>query len=336
METIRACLPSSLQRIVAALTPELKEVLQEIRVREQRPLEIVWGRGGYGFLTPGGALCRDSGQAYRPTRSDCQAILELLTQHSLYTFEEELRRGFITIAGGHRVGLSGRTVVEQGRVKYVKEIGGFNFRLAREWRQAGARVLPLLYERSTDIPARTLIISPPQQGKTTLLRDLARRLSEGGETDGVRRRAVKVGVVDERSEIAACVKGVPRFDLGPRTDVLDGCPKAEGMMMMIRSMSPDVLIVDEIGRIEDAQAIHEALHAGIGVIATAHGRNTDDARRRPILRELLADGVFDRFVVLEAGDAGPEPVVYDGEGRRLSPAALAQSRQVLAWKEGLL
>ncbi len=118
----------------------------------------------------------------------------------------------------------------------------------------------------------TLIISPPQQGKTTLIRDLARLISRGEwGANNVSTSGKKVGVVDERSELAACVKGVPRFDLGPRTDVMDGCPKAEGMMMMIRSLSPDVLIVDEIGRPEDADAIHEAVHTGIRVVATAHG-----------------------------------------------------------------
>lgn len=313
MNEVMAYLPSALQRILSTLATTVQAELQEIRIREMRPLEIVWG-GGYGFVAPNGAVRTDPGQAYRPTREDCAGILELLTQHSLYTFEEELRRGFITIAGGHRVGLSGRTVVEQGKVKYLKEISGFNFRLAREWKQAGAAVLPHLYEPGTRRVARTLVVSPPQQGKTTLIRDLARRLSGG--TEGI--QPVKVGIVDERSEVAACVRGVPRFDLGPRTDVLDGCPKAEGMMMLIRSMSPDVLIVDEIGRAEDAAAIHEALHAGISVIATAHGRDLEDIRRRPILRELVHDGVFDRYVVLERRTgAGPSSAVYNADGKRL-------------------
>ncbi|MCZ8512814.1 stage III sporulation protein AA [Paenibacillus filicis] len=309
-------MPSSLQRILATLANTAEAELQEIRIREMRPLEIVRG-SEYRFVTSDGELTAEPEQAYRPTRQDCAGVLELLTQHSLYTFEEELRRGYITIAGGHRVGLSGRTVVEQGRVKYLKEISGFNFRLAREWKSSGARVLPYLIDAGVGRVARTLVVSPPQQGKTTLVRDIARRLSLGTE-EGM--PALKVGIVDERSEIAACVKGVPRFDVGPRTDVLDACPKAEGMMMMIRSMSPDVLVVDEIGRVEDAAAIHEALHAGISVIATAHGRDVDDIRSRPILRELIGDGVFDRFVVLSRGKsrgAGPDAAVYDTLGQRL-------------------
>ncbi|MEC0249042.1 stage III sporulation protein AA, partial [Paenibacillus chitinolyticus] len=134
-----------------------------------------------------------------------------------------------------------------------------------------------------------------------------------------RRAGWKVGIVDERSEIAASERGVPRFDLGPRTDVLDACPKAEGMMMMIRSMSPEVLIVDEIGRHEDAEAIREALHAGIRIIATAHGRDLGDVKRRPALRELLESGVFGRYVILGRSAAGGRLVqVLDGDGRQLA------------------
>ncbi|AFC29777.1 Stage III sporulation protein AA [Paenibacillus mucilaginosus 3016] len=322
---IQSVLPyfsAPLQRILAALPAHMLGDLQEIRIRENRPLELIRA-GGSRFVTAEGRTAQDSEAAYRPTREDCRTLLELLTQHSLYTFEEELKRGFITIAGGHRVGLAGRTVVEQGRVKYVKDVASFNIRIAREWKGAAAGVAPHLLEPGTRRLCRTLVISPPQLGKTTLVRDLARLLSSGSAEAGIGGRSFKVGIVDERSEIAACVRGVPRFDVGPRTDVLDGCPKAEGMMMMIRSMSPEVLIADEIGRSEDAAAIHEALHAGIGLIATAHGRDVDDVRRRPILKELLAGGVFDRFVVLSraagegSGAGAPRTAVYDAQGRRL-------------------
>lgn len=321
---IRSILPffsAPMQQILATLPTNVQSELQEIRIREQRPLEVIWG-SGHSFVTEKGELCPDPKRCYRPSRQDCAILLELLTRHSIYTFEEELKRGFITVAGGHRVGLAGRTVVEQGKVKYVKEISSFNVRLAREWKNAGLRILPYLIEKQRVLS--TLIISPPQQGKTTLIRDLARLLGggmeQGSRDTGSTAPSYKVGIVDERSEIAACDKGVPLFDVGPRTDVLDGCPKAEGMMMMIRSMSPEVLIADEIGREEDAAAIHEVLHAGIGIIATAHGRDVADVKRRPILKELLADDIFDRFVVLtrkRGSNYRPESAVFDKHGKRL-------------------
>ncbi len=323
MQTLLPYFSATMRDTLSALAAKLPHRLQEIRVREGRPLEVLWGTG-HSFVTGAGSLTSQPSEAYRPTRQDCAVLLELLTQHSLYTFEEELKRGFITVQGGHRVGLTGRAIVEQGKVKYIKDVSGFNVRIACEWKGTGQAVLPYLIDTRLGHVCRTLIISPPQRGKTTLLRDLARLLGGGStSSESSLARSYKVGIVDERSEIAACVRGVPTFDVGPRTDVLDGCPKAEGMMMLIRSMSPEVLMADEIGRAEDAAALHEAVHAGISVIATAHGTDVEDVRRRPILRELLSEGVFDRFVVLSAGResgqpaAAPSFAVYDGQGKRL-------------------
>nr|WP_275983781.1 stage III sporulation protein AA [Paenibacillus hamazuiensis] len=318
LESILAILPKTIKAIVQNLPIAVKEQLEEIRVRERRPLEIIY-RGGYGFVSADSETGSAPDAAYRPSREDCASILELITRYSVYTFDEELRRGFITVQGGHRVGLAGRTVLEQGKVKQIKDVTGFNIRIARQAVDAGKMVLPYLIDPGLSSVHPTLIVSPPQQGKTTMLRDLARLISSGsGQDPPVHGRGLKVGIVDERSELAASVHGVPTFDVGPRTDVLDGCPKAEGMMMMIRSMSPDVLAVDEIGRPEDAIAIHEAVRAGIRVLATAHGNDLADIRSRPILRELMADGVFSRYVVLSRRrGAGTVEAVYDGQGARL-------------------
>mgnify|MGYP000686723372 FL=1 len=157
----------------------------------------------------------------------------------------------------------------------------------------------------------TLVLSPPQMGKTTLLRDIARKLSDG--YPGF--RGLKVGIVDERSEIAGCWQGIPQRKVGMRTDVLDSCPKAAGIMMMIRSMSPRVIITDEIGRPEDAAAIQEALNAGIKIIASAHAADINDALARPFLSRLLENRIFERIAVL--GDSlgvGTLEKVYDSDG----------------------
>ncbi|MCS7461649.1 stage III sporulation protein AA [Paenibacillus doosanensis] len=309
-----------LRQRLATLPNQVIQQIQEIRVREARPLEIVWGQH-YSFVAEASGLCVDPDLAYKPTREDCATLLEMLTQHSLYTFDEELRRGYITVQGGHRIGLAGRAVLEQGKVKHLKEVSSFNIRVASERKGAAEKTLPYLVDRTGRSVHHTLVVSPPQKGKTTLIRDLARMISSGPSDPSNRwlERGFKVGIVDERSEIAACDKGVPRFELGPRTDVLDACPKAEGMMMMIRSMSPEILIVDEIGRAEDAAAIHEAIHAGIRVIATAHGLHLADVRKRPVLKELLQEEVFTRIVVLaRSGEPGTLEGVYDASGAKLT------------------
>lgn len=297
-------LPPSIREAVSRLPAAVGSQAEELRIREGRPLEVIYG-SRYAFIRRDGRTSGQAGEAYTATREDCARLLELLTRHSIYSFEEELKRGFITVEGGHRVGLSGRTVLEDSRVKLIRDVTGFNIRIAREIRGCGKDVLPQILDRREQTVHHTLIISPPQHGKTTLLRDLARLISSGEwPQDSLLEGGRKVGIVDERSEVAACVRGVPRFDVGPRTDIMDGCPKAEGMIMMIRSMSPEVIVVDEIGRREDAAAVHEAVHAGIRVIASAHGSSREDALQRPVLRELAEDGVFKRFVVLRKSRDG--------------------------------
>lgn len=323
-DSIRTILPLSLQTIIGSLDEKIRQQLEEIRVRENRPLEIIFHRA-YHFVDAMGRLCSPD-NAYRPTREDCMKILELLTNFSLYSFEDQLRDGYITVSGGHRVGLAGRTVAENGKIRLIKDISSFNIRIAREIQGAGKHVLPCIADFHLHRIHHTLVISPPQQGKTTLIRDLTRMISYGnreGATDRPTGRGFKVGVVDERSEIAACVRGIPRFDLGPRTDVLDGCPKADGMMMMIRSMSPEVIVVDEVGRPEDAMAIREALHAGVYVIATAHGADLSDVVKRPLFRELMEESVFQRYIVLgNKHGNGTVEAVYDHRGELLRLPAL--------------
>lgn len=320
MQTILAFLPERIRGLLERLPEALGAQLEEIRIRQMRPLELVIG-GESKFVSASGALMDSPDTGYRPSREDGLKLLDLLTGHSLYTFEEELKRGYITMAGGHRVGLAGKTVLDRGEVKHIRDVSSFNIRIARAIPGTGRAILPFLWDESADTVHQTLVISPPRQGKTTLIRDLARLLSLGGReaAAGAVRRPLRIGIVDERSEIAASIKGVPSFDVGPRTDVLDGCPKAEGMMMMIRSMSPDALVVDEIGRPEDAEALQEALHAGVRVIATAHGRSIADVADRPVMQRLLEQRAFTRLAELTRGrDGRVRCKVWDKEGRLLA------------------
>ncbi|WP_051318400.1 stage III sporulation protein AA [Cohnella thermotolerans] len=304
-------LPYQLRSLLSGLPDAVLETLEEIRIRENRPLEIGYG-GRFAFVRGDGSVADDYRAGYKPSREDCKALLEKVTDHSLYAVEEELRRGYVTVAGGHRIGLAGRTVLEGGAVRHLRDVTSFNVRIARARPGCAARLLPALLDKAARTVRHTLIVSPPQQGKTTLLRDLARAVSSGEWNDPSARSwgGRKVGIVDERSEIAACERGVPTFDLGPRTDVLDACPKAEGMMMLVRSMSPEVVVVDEIGRPEDADALREALHAGVRVLATAHASDLSDVFNRPVLALLAREGVFGAYVLLSRAGGRVEHRVY--------------------------
>ncbi|BCU81542.1 stage III sporulation protein AA [Polycladomyces abyssicola] len=320
LDAILPVLPPSIRDVIAALPEEVRQRVEEIRIRENRPLEVVTAEGT-GFVATGGRWGTRPERAYVPDREDCTKLLNLISQHSLYALEEELRRGYVTVDGGHRIGLAGKVVVENGKVKHLRDVTGFNIRLARQVKGTGKALIPYVF--GPDHVENVLIVSPPQCGKTTLLRDLARIASVGER--GVKPR--KVGIVDERSEIAGCLRGVPQHDVGPRTDVLDACPKSEGMMMMIRSMSPEILVVDEIGRKEDSDAVYEAVFAGVNLFVTAHGRSLDEICRRPGLTGLIREGVFTRVVLLSRRlRPGTIEGIYDSSLKRVDRERSVRAR----------
>ncbi|RFU61930.1 stage III sporulation protein AA [Bacillus sp. V59.32b] len=301
MENILSLLPKKIHEQLRSVPPAATEKIEELRIRVGRPLEIIIGG-------------RPSFMPYLVSAEDAQGLLSRLSQFSLYTLEEELKRGYITVAGGHRVGLAGKVILENGAVKAIRDVSSFNIRIARQKIGAAQGLVPYLHAGEWQ---HTMIIGAPQSGKTTLLRDIARIISGGDERHQIQPN--KVGVVDERSEIAGAVHGVPQLEFGPRMDVLDGCPKAEGMMMMIRSMSPDVLIVDEIGRAEDTMAVLEAVNAGIKLIITTHGHSLEDVKKRPNIAHILEQNIFERFIELKRDeDKGRISTVLDARGQPIS------------------
>lgn len=284
----------ALRQPIERLGVDLWARAEEIRLRRERPLSLVTDTGDV-WLSPLGLPTSDPATAYVVSADDTRKTLSLVSQGSVYALEEEFRNGFVTIPGGHRVGLSGRALLEAGRLRTITHVAGLSFRLSREVKGAARPVLGRILGRAGR-PRSALIISPPGCGKTTFLRDLVRLLSDGVPEMGL--RGLRVGLVDERSEVAACYEGVPQRDVGLRTDVLDACPKAQGVFLLLRAMSPEVIAADEIGRPEDATALNEAASAGAAVLATAHGSSVDDLRARPMLRELLGSGLFEVFIVL--------------------------------------
>jgi len=309
---LRVCPPLVEQRL-RGLATKLLEDIEEIRFRLQQPVQLC-GAGIDGFLHVNTGLTRDVSQAYIVSQEDITRVVQVVTQSSLYAVEDELRRGFVTMPGGNRVGIGGRAVLyETGQVRSIRNITSVNVRIAKERFGVADRLRQHAYHAGNGKPESMLIISPPQCGKTTLLRDLSRQWSEGlvrGEG-----RAVKVAIIDERSEVAGCVDGIPQFRVGPRTDVLDACPKAEGMLMAIRSLSPDIIVTDEIGRSEDRDAVLEAAHSGVAVITTAHASSLEEWSKRPFMGALREAGAFSRYVILSRR-LGPCTLerVYDGAG----------------------
>ncbi|WHY65665.1 stage III sporulation protein AA [Neobacillus sp. SuZ13] len=300
MEKILNFLPKKIADLISKIPPNQKEELEEIRIRINRPIEITM-KGKPRFLS----------HIIHP--EDAIHLMNKISHFSIYTLEEELKQGFITVSGGHRIGLAGKVILEGGKVKAIRDISSFNIRIAREKVGIAEPLIPYIFQGSW---MHTMVIGAPQTGKTTLLRDIARIASSGFGVRGV--ESSKVGIVDERSEIAGCVNGIPQLTFGDRLDVLDACPKAEGMMMMIRSMSPDILVVDEIGRKEDSEAIQEAVHAGITLMMTTHGTSIEEVKNRPSLRYILEQKIFQRFIVLNRS-LGPGTIaqILDANGKEM-------------------
>ena len=222
---------------------------------------------------------------------DLKHLVELASRWSFHAVLEQMRRGYLTIEGGHRLGLCGTVVMEGEQIHALRDISAVNLRVARQLPGVARQTVGQLI-RDGQLQ-NTLILGPPGSGKTTFLRDLIRCISAG---EGV--PPLRVAVADERGELAAVWDGRPQMDLGERTDVLDGCPKVLAITLLLRGMGPQVVAVDEITAPEDILAMEQAVGCGVALLATAHGACAEDLRRRPLYRLMLEKGIFHRLVTI--------------------------------------
>ena len=260
--------------------------LQEIRLRVNAPFAVIYDNNELFFTD------------IIVTIDEVRQCLQYISSYSVYAHQEDIKRGFITLKGGHRAGLAGQAISDNGRITGQKNISFINIRVAHELHGCSDKIMDFIWKGNI----LKLIISPPGCGKTTLLRDTIRQLSYGMPKSVMQNatayKGVRVGVIDERSEIAACYEGVPQNDVGPRTDVLDQACKADGMMLMLRSMSPQVIAVDELGGIEDINAVRYLMHCGCIVLATAHGYDFEEISGREEFAGIIEEHGFSRIIVL--------------------------------------
>ncbi len=269
---------------------KIKNNIQEICIRINSSIIIFTQNKSY-FVGKNGEITPEDPKNLLISQNDILETMKILCNFSIYSYQNQIKEGFITLKGGHRVGISGTAVINNNEIINISDISSINFRISREVLGCSDRIFDKF---GLDIGG-TLIIGPPSSGKTTILRDMARRLSTSFEAD----KLIKVSIIDERREIAASYQGVPQRDIG-FSDVLSGFPKAEGIIRAIRTLSPKIIICDEIGGVEDAEAIKKSLNSGVGIIASIHAKSTDEMANSFRIKNILSSGAIKRAVLLDS------------------------------------
>lgn len=285
------------------------DALQEIRLRPDCPMLLKF-HDGVRYLSKDKHLCNNIKEAFLIPVAEIRETMEYISNYSMYAYEEELKRGYLTISGGHRIGVAGKVNFENNEIRGMKYISFLCIRLAHEIKGCSEGIIDKLFAGHEF--RDTLILSPPGYGKTTLLRDIIRSLSNGCKHYPA---GYQIGVVDERSEIASSYMGVPQNEIGIHTDVYDSCPKKLGIMYFLRSMSPQIIAVDELAAQEDIAAVERAFGCGCRILATAHADSVQELRLKSEWKKLLEQNYFKRFIEIERAKPVPVYRVFDEYGR---------------------
>ena len=286
MDEILRYFPNKIYQIFSNLlqeNPQIANELQEIRIRVDKPIILKLRE-------------KDLILQYNILQTEILQIVERLCENSIYAYKNQICEGFITIKGGHRIGLTGSCVIENGKITNIKYISSLNIRIAREVKNCSTRILREIIDIENKTIYNSIIVAPPGRGKTTILRDIIRRISDGIEE--INFRGKTCGVVDERGEIAAMYKGAPQNDVGIRTDIIENVSKNKGIHMLIRTMAPEIIACDEIGSKEDVEAIHYALYSGVKGIFTMHGKNVEDIKNNKQIYELIENREIQKIIFL--------------------------------------
>ncbi len=313
MNNILKLLCSNIKNIVLSHISFFEDNAFEIRLRINSPVEIKSVSGNY-FLDLNKKSGSFNDSYYLVKKSDIEDTVAKLTLNSIHAFEREMQSGYITIAGGHRVGIGGDCVYEKDNFSGFKHITSLNIRIAREFRGCSAKYMK--YFVGNNRIFNTLIVGPPLSGKTTLIRDIAGYLSDGIKESNF--EGCDITIIDERGEISSMYNGIPQMYVGKRTDILAYCMKREGFAMSIRALSPRAIISDELGSKDDFEIIQYALKSGVNIITTAHGYDIEDVKRNIYLKDIIENNFFERIIILNNSRC-PSKIkqVYDSTMNRM-------------------
>ena len=279
-------IPEPMKCMLKKTFAHVEDGLQEVRIRRGLPLIIGTSHGSFAVL-PNGEVSPAVGGAYIVDSCDIKRIFQAICDNSVYAFAEDIRQGFVTVKGGHRVGITGRAVAEGGKIESFRDISSLNIRIAREVVGAANDIIDKIIKPRGIV--NTLIVAPPMGGKTTVLRDVARRISDMG---------IKTAIADDRGEIAALYKGIPQNNVGVQTDVIENVPKAQALGMLLRTMSPQLIVTDEISVKQDADALQQCFGTGVAVVATVHGGSAEEVMSKGFLKPLMGEAGFRQIILL--------------------------------------